>query len=508
MNNTKKSALNILTGVFGQIITIAIGILLPRLFITSYGSETNGFLSSINTLVSYLTLLEAGVGTATVQALYGPIGRDEKNKINGILSATNKFYKRTGLAYAIIIVCLAIVYPLAIPSQLSYFLQTGIILLVGAGGVLGYLFQAKFRLLLQAEGKQYIITNISTTIQVCTSVGKLVFITLGLTVIWLQVLQFLLVIAQMICYYVYVKKHYKWIDLSVQPDEKAISQKKNVLVHQVSEMIFNHVDVVLLTLIVRDLRIVSIYTLYNMFVDMISTLIGNVNSGFIFRLGQLYNTDPKKHQRIFNIYETYYMAFSFALYTVTYMFLHPFIKLYTAGVKDADYLLPLLPFLFVAYKLLVCGRGACGSLSSYAGHFKQTQIHSIIETAINLVVSTAAVFIFEHLWGLGIYGVLIGTIAALLFRANIMIVYANKHILFRSCWKTYSKWILDVSLTIVCCVGFSLISPEINDYFHLIFYAAVAGVSVLIIFIVANAVLKKDDASYLLQLAKGFLNKK
>lgn len=508
MGNNKKSALNIVTGIMGQVITIAIGILLPRLFITSYGSETNGFLSSINTLVSYLTLLEAGVGTATVQALYGPIGRNEKSKINGILAATNRFYKRTGLVYAIIIVCLSIIYPLIIPSQLSFLLQTCIILLVGAGGVLGYLFQAKFRLLLQAEGKQYVITNITTIIQVCTSISKLVCMTVGLTVIWLQIFQFLLVVAQMIVYYAYIHKHYKWINLKVEPDEHAISQKKNVLVHQVSEMIFNHVDVVLLTLIVRDLRIVSIYALYNLFVDMISTLIGNVNSGFIFRLGQLYNTDPKKHQKIFNMYETYYMAFSFALYTVTYMFLHPFIKLYTAGVKDADYLLPLLPLLFVAYKLLVCGRGACGSLSSYAGHFKQTQIHSIIETAINLTVSTAAVIIFEQLWGLGIYGVLIGTIAALLFRANIMIVYANKHILLRSCWKTYSKWILDVALTIACCVGFTFISPEINDYFHLILYAAAAGISVLIIFVVANAILKKDDASYLLQLAKGFLHKK
>ena len=187
MGNNKKSALNIVTGIMGQVITIAIGILLPRLFITSYGSETNGFLSSINTLVSYLTLLEAGVGTATVQALYGPIGRNEKSKINGILAATNRFYKRTGLVYAIIIVCLSIIYPLIIPSQLSFLLQTCIILLVGAGGVLGYLFQAKFRLLLQAEGKQYVITNITTIIQVCTSISKLVCMTVGLIVIFLQI---------------------------------------------------------------------------------------------------------------------------------------------------------------------------------------------------------------------------------------------------------------------------------------------------------------------------------
>ena len=504
MGNTKKSVLNIVTGILGQVITIAIGILLPRLFITSYGSETNGFLSSINTLVSYLALLEAGVGTATVQALYGPIGRSDRGKINGILSATNRFYKRTGLAYGIIIVCLAIGYPLIVPSELSFLLQSAIILLVGAGGVLGYLFQAKFRLLLQAEGKQYIITNITTTIHVCTSVGKLVCISLGLSVIWLQILQFVLVIVQIVCYYAYVYKHYGWIDLKVEPDEKAISQKKNVLVHQISEMIFNHIDVVLLTLIVRDLRIVSVYTLYNMFVDMISTLIGNVNTGFVFRLGQHYNnTDPEKHRSVFDVYETFYMALSFSLYTVTYMFLHPFMRLYTSGVKDVDYMLPLLPLLFVAYKLLICGRAACGGLSSYAGHFKQTQMHSIIETSINLVVSTGAVILFEQLWGLGIYGVLVGTIAALLFRANIMIIYANKHILYRSCWETYKKWVLNVGLTIACCAVFVIISPEINDYFHLILYGALTGTAVILVFFISNALLKKDNTVFLINYVKG-----
>ncbi|MBR0303061.1 MAG: sugar isomerase [Clostridia bacterium] len=465
-------------------------------------------MSSINSLVSYLALLEAGVGTATIQALYGPIARSEKNKINGILSATNRFYNRTGLIYAVIIIALASFYPLVVPSALPYLLQTAIIILVGAGGVLGYLFQAKFKLLLQAEGKQYVITNITTIIHVATSVGKLVFISVGLTVIWLQVFQFALVLVQIICYYSYIHKHYKWIDLKVSPDEKAISQKNSVLVHQISEMVFNHVDVVLLTVIIRDLKVVSVYVLYNTFVDMISTLIGNVNNGFIFRLGQLYNTDEERHKKVFDTYETFYMAFSFALYAVTYMFLHPFMKLYTSGVTDTDYMLPLLPLFFVMYKLLICARGACGSLASYAGHFKQTRIHSVIETSINLFFSIGAVIVCQKLWGLGIYGVLIGTIAALLFRANIMIIYANRHILFRSCWRTYSKWVIDVVIAVICCGAYAIISPEINNYFHLILYAAIAGISVLIIYFGINALLRLDDTKYLLKHIKTLIRKK
>ncbi len=505
MKSAKKSLLNILTGVGGQIITIAIGIILPRLFITNYGSETNGFLSSINNMIYYLTLLEAGVGTATVQALYGPIARNDRTKINGILSATNLFYKRTGGIYAICVVAMAIVYPLLVPSALSYVLQSGIILLVGAGGVVGYYYQAKFRLLLQAEGKQYVITNVMTIAHILTSVGKLVCVSLVLPIIWLQTVQFFIVLLQVCFYYFYIYKYYKWIDLKIQPDEAAISQKNSVLVHQIAEMVFNHVDVMLLTFLVKDLKIVSVYVLYCMFVDMISTLISNVNTGFIFKLGQLYNSkELNVFMKTFDLYETYYMAFSFALYTVTYLFLMPFMKLYTAGVSDANYLLEWLPLLFVAYKLLVCGRAACGGLGSYAGHFKQTVSHSIIETSINLGVSIIAVILFDKLWHLGIYGVLLGTIAALLYRANIMIVYANKKILFRNIWCTYRKWVLDFVVMICCCVFFYLTKPDLTSYIRVILYSGGYCILFLFVFFVGNAAMNISQTKEAIQNIKRF----
>ena len=67
----KKGLGNIVTGLFNQLVTIALGILIPRLILTSLGSEANGLLSSVNQVLAYLALLEAGIGTASMQALYG-----------------------------------------------------------------------------------------------------------------------------------------------------------------------------------------------------------------------------------------------------------------------------------------------------------------------------------------------------------------------------------------------------------------------------------------------------
>lgn len=511
MSSTKKkSLLNILTGVLGQLVTIAAGILLPRLFITGYGSETNGFLHSINNMVTYLALLEAGIGTATVQALYGPIVRGDRDRINGVLSATNRFYKRTGIVYLVCLVVLSVGYPLVVRSDLGFWLQVGVILLAGSGGVLNYFFQAKYRLLLQAEGKQYVITNITTLIHLGTSLCKLVLALLGVSILWLQVAHLALVLIQIAYYAYYIRKHYRWLNLKVEPDEQAISQKNSVLLHQVAEMIFNHTDVLLLTLLI-DLKVVSVYTTYQLLVDMISTLIGNVNTGFIYRLGQLCNTDRKRFLQAFDLHETYYMAFSFALYCVTYLFLRPFMQLYTARATDANYLLEYLPVLFVSYKMMVCGRAACGSCINYAGHFRKTQWRAVLEAALNLSVSIVGILVFEHFFQSGIYGVLLGTIVAVLYRGNDMIVYANRHILERSCWKTYRKWLLNLGLFISFAAAFSCIPKTVaplDTYWNIILWAAIATVAALALFLGINSLLFPKNARVLFGFLKQELLKR
>ena len=59
--NAKRSIYNIFFGMLSQIISIALGIMIPRLVLVNLGSESNGLLSSINQAMVYLNLLEAGI---------------------------------------------------------------------------------------------------------------------------------------------------------------------------------------------------------------------------------------------------------------------------------------------------------------------------------------------------------------------------------------------------------------------------------------------------------------
>lgn len=100
------------------------------------------------------------------------------------------------------------------------------------------------------------------------------------------------VAAQLLYVTFYAKRHYKWLDFKAQPDHAAISQKNSVLVHQVSGMVFNNTDIILLSFL-TDFNTVSIYYIYNLFFSQVEVFINGLVKGFNFALGQLFSLDKE-----------------------------------------------------------------------------------------------------------------------------------------------------------------------------------------------------------------------
>lgn len=283
----------------------------------------------------------------------------------------------------------------------------------------------------------------------------------------------------------YTKKHYSWLDLKAKPNYTAISQRNSVLVHQISGLIFNNTDTVILTFFC-GLKTVSVYSMYNMLFGMVANIIGYISSSVSFAMGQIFNSDRERYKKIQEAYETFYLAISFSLFTIAFIFMLPFLRLYTAGVSDANYIDNWLPILFVAYQVLNYGRNTSANIIDYAGHYSQTKWRSILESSINLAISLAAVHF------LGIYGVLIGTIAALLYRTNDIILYANLKIMGRSAWPTYRRWLRNLGLLIFCAWFGSFLPNSYSGYLPLIGTACIMSVVIIFLFIFVNTLFEKE----------------
>lgn len=457
MNNKKKIHRNLFLGIGSQVLTILLGIIVPRLTLTNYGSEVNGLLNSVTQIYTYVGLLEAGIGVATVQALYKTIGEKSRDKTNAVLSATNKYYHRTGILYLVAILAFSVIYPLVIRSDIPLITIILVIVFNGLGSVINYFFQGKYFLLLQAEGKNYIQTAVSMFTNVFKNVATIVLISLGFDVVFVQMIAMVVSLIQMIYITWYIKRNYSWIDLSVTPDFSSISQSKNVLVHQIGGLIFNSTDTIVLS-VVCGLKVTSVYALYALLYNIIKSVLSTVSSSVLFTMGHSFHVDKERFMKLYDCFELYYVTMVFALYSICNFFTLPFMKLYTGGVNDINYIDPYLPLMFISTHLLSCGRIAPNQAINIAGHFKKTQYRSLLESAINLVVSIVAVNY------LGIYGVLIGTIAALLYRTNDIILYTSKHILNRTSWITYKRWIINLAVFIGILFINRFLTFEMNSY--------------------------------------------
>lgn len=501
LSNVKKSTYNIITSVLSQFITIVLGIIIPRLVLLNIGSESNGLLSTVNQMLSYASLLEAGVGLASLQALYGPVAREDRYSINSIMAATDAYYKKTGKLYFITVILLAVAYPFTIkPTTITRTTVVVVIIISGMPGVINYYFQGKYKILLQAEGKSYIITNLTTITSIFVSFGKIVLLLLGYGVVAVQSLYFVISLAQMTYISYYMKKHCAWLDLSVKPNYDRLSQKNSVFIHQLSGMVFGNTDAIILS-IFCGLSVVSVYSMYAMLFGMVGTLLSNLGGSITFVLGQQASSDMERYTKTQNAFELVYISLSFSLLFVAMTFVIPFLTLYTSGVSDIVYINKYLPFLFVAIALLENSRLSSAKAIQIAGHFKQTQWHAITEMIINIVVSIVFVLIC------GIYGALIGTIAALLFRANAMISYANKKILHQSPWKTYRRWLVNLVLFVVITLASKPIFTYIalDTYPKIILWAAISCVVVIPLFLVVASLFDRETYHYAKELVVPYL---
>lgn len=485
-----KGVKNVVFGLLNQFVTIAFGLILPRMFIMSYGSEVNGLISSVNQLFVYVALLEAGIGTASLQALYKTIAAKDQDATNGVLSATNHFYKKTGFYYLIAVIALSFGYPLVVSSDIPFWTVFFVIFFHGLGGVINYLFQGKFRIFLRAEGKNYLLSNLGTVIYIATSFSKIIFIKLGFNIVAIQVAHFLLTVAQMLYIVFYIKKQYKWIDLSVKPDLKSIASKNAVMVHQISNLIFSNTDILILT-VIDGLKSVSVYALYNSFFTMIKSVLFSFLDGLQYALGQAFNSDFKKFKKMQDLFEVNYITLTFLLYSIMYVMITPFIKLYTNGIKDANYVDFWIPLLFTLVYLLQGARGPMQLVSEYACHFKETRGQAIIEMIINLTTSIVAVYF------LGIYGVLLGTVAALLYRANAIIVYVNKKILDRSPWITYKRWGWCFGIFVIIFILNNLLLIKVASYFALILIAVPVSIIIAVLYLGGMYIFERESLKWL-----------
>ncbi len=440
-----KLVRNILTGFVGQFIIIILGLIIPRLFIDSYGSDVNGLISTIAQIFTYMALLEAGIGAASQNALYKPLREDNKTEISEIISVTKEYFKKFTFLYGFGVILLALGLPFLLKTNVDSMVIFLIVLLEGMSGVISFYFVETTVILLNVDGKSYVNNTINLANKIIGYIVKIVMAILGINIVILQLAYFL----------------------------------------EVCWTIFSSTDMIVLSMFVST-QLSSVYAIYNMIFTNITLLVNAVYMSIVYVLGYTYHESIEKYSRIHDSFNSIFIGLMTVLMSVCYVLTIPFVELYTHGVADINYLYTSLPIMFCLIQLISWSRYVSGNLTGIAGYAKQTSYVSLIEALTNLILSI--VFVKK----LGIVGVTLATVIALPVKVVWCTYVADKKVMHRS----YGKSVSIIGINFLFFIGVILVfkthQPIINSYGQFFIWGVLSTVVFSIIVMGLNFLVNKE----------------
>ena len=477
---------NVITNLLLQIVVAVSGILIPQFFIAIYGSEVNGLVASITQFITYMGLVEAGIGAAGMVALFKPLALDDKDDVNSIVSAARKFYLQSGMLFLALVIALICVYPYIVQTEINNqsFVRM-MVFVLSINGIIDYFFLGKYRVLLNADQKMYIISLAQIIGTVIVTILSIILMKMNCSALLVKSIAAGVYVFRSILVAGYVKWKYKWINFHAIPNTSAFSQRWAALTHQIVGMIVNNTDIVLLTVLLSKAALiqVSIYSVYNMVGYALTSALNSITNSLGAGFGEIISKgEIVKVKETYSTYEYLFYILIFAAYTCMITLLHPFMRLYSLSFSDAAlYVDWKLVILFTIAGVFQTMRLPGLTLITAAGHYKQTQFRAIIEAAINLTVSVGLIFHFE------IIGVLIGTCASYAYRTIDVILYSARNFAPGTLRKTAGRIARNgLASSGVAWIGIRFITNQINTWLDWILCACCIGSLMLTFLFIIN----------------------
>lgn len=440
----KSSISNTFSAVFLQIITAISGLIIPQLIISNYGSTINGMISSITQFISYFTLVEAGVGNVSIFQLYKPLSENDKKEVNGILSATYKYYNKSGYFFLTLVFGLLFIYPHFISGQVDLSTVIWMICILSSSSIFDYFILGKYRVLLTADQKLYVLNYVQSLGTFLNTLFTVLLIYLNQSIIIVKLVSTLVYILRMVIVIIYVKKKYDYLDFHTTPLYEKLSEKWSVLSHQIAGMVVLNTDLVVLTIFKVPLSEISVYTVYNMILNVIINLLNSILTAMTPIFGNALSTKNKETiKKYYDLYELLFYILYFCLFTCLIVLYLPFLSVYSENFTDANYIRPSFVLVFSLMGLMYMVRTPALTIINACGHYRQTKKGAFIEAFINIVVSILLVVKFQ------IIGVIVGSICSHLFRSTELMIYNNRYLMKNTLKKTIKRVIRNILILIV-----------------------------------------------------------
>lgn len=478
------------------------GFITPRIMLKYYGSEINGLVSSIAQFIVYFNLVEAGLSGAAIYALYKPLADKDHKAINRVISAAKKFYTQSGYIFISLTIGLAVFYPLTIKTQiLSKYEVASLVLILGVNGALEFFTLSKYRVLLSADQKTYVISLASLSYIVINAIIIVVLGTMQVNIVMLRFVALLSIFLRSFILMIYTRKKYGYLNYREVPNFEALNKRWDALYLQILGAIHTGAPVVILTLITKNLKLVSVYTVFNMVIAGTNSILDIFISGLSASFGDVIaKGETTVLQKAYREFEFAYYGLITLVYSIAFVTIMPFIRIYTSGVTDINYDISLIGFLFVLNGLLYNIKTPQGMLVISAGLFKETKVQTTIQgvTAVVIGVILAPSY--------GIAGVLIGSILSNIYRDIDLLFFIPKNVTKSSVRNTGFRILRIGATVLIIYMPFYFFEITATGYLSWVLNAMAVGVyatmAILIMSLIFERTALRDTSIRFLRMVK------
>ena len=456
-----------------------------RLFLTVLGDSYNGLQSMAGQVLSYLSIIELGVGSAFIFHFYKPLAEHNELRVCAVFNGSKIIMRRIGYIFTILLLITASCYPFFVKDvrsgNFSFIMVSVTIIMLGMSSLYGYFLSAPEALFLTANQKGYIqkLLGLFSTLGI-PLVSIFIFYSVRLygevdkNILYVIILFLKAGIAfiSSVITVVYVRKKYPYLYAHKEEKDTSIfGMTKDLLPHKIAELLIFNTTPILLSFF-SSLKVVSIYSTYHLLMSYSCVLINSIIIAPQTSLGNLLNENKERFKYVYNKYE----SFSFFLTTGSSVFMllifYPFIRWYLYNKPDYSIIPLMILFSFNFYFRSIRLPSVC--IMDITGNYKKTQWIAGLDAFLVFGICIFGLSAFQN-WKYQLYAVSIAPVIAHAVYTVCHMFALNKLVLARSSFVFVGKWVISFLILISACIVLYFILPFLKsvhwDFLTLLLYA-------------------------------------
>lgn len=398
-----------LTGLGGYFLNTVIGYICRIIFVRCLAAEYLGINGLFSNILSMLSLVELGIGSAMGYALYQPLAKDDKEKITSLMALYKKSYNIIGIVVALLGIMMIplLQYIIVKPQQIVENIYI-IYLVYLFNTASSYFFSYRSALLIAAQ-KNYIVSGVNYAITTIVSIIQIPILLITQNFMIYLICQSIGVFINNVIVSMWAKHDYPYIEKkNVKPITKKEKRQmavniKALTINKIAAMLVNNTDNIVITYF-NGLISTGVISNYTLLTGTLGSITSQLFNGITASVGNLNAVENNKKK--YNFFRILNLA-NFWIYgwccIGIFLVSGEIVKICFGQKFVLDMQIPLV----LAINFYLVGMNNAVLIYKNAmGLFKYGQYLLILTAMINLVLDV----ILGKMWGM--FGIFLATIIA------------------------------------------------------------------------------------------------